>query len=98
MEWGMLIGSIILIVAAFGPLRAYIAASDSQGVQRFRSWHKPMEWIGAAALMISALGILFLPEGGVPAVIPTLGAIVFYASMLTRPGPANQGGAGGPGH
>lgn len=98
MEWGMLIGAIILIVAAFRPLRAYIAASDSRGVRRFRRWHKPMEWIGAAALVVSALGIFVLPEGGVPAVIPILGAIVFYASMLTRPGPANQGGPGDPVH
>jgi hypothetical protein len=85
MEWGIFIGSMILILAIFRPLRARIAASDSDGAQRFRRWHKPMERIGAAALVISALGVFFLPEGSVPAVIPVLGAIVFYCSMLTRP-------------
>ena len=98
MEWAIFIGLLVIIVAAVRPLRARIAASDSQAAQQFRRWHKPMEWIGAAALVISALGIFFLSDGGVPAVIPVLGAIIFYCSLLTRPGPAIQAGAGGPGH
>lgn len=88
MEWAIFIGLLVIIVAAVRPLRARIAASDSQAARQFRRWHKPMEWIGAAALVISALGIFFLPDGGVPAVIPVLGAIIFYCSLLTRPGPA----------
>lgn len=98
MEWGIFIGLMIVILATFRPLRARIAASDSEGVQRFRRWHKPMEWIGAAALVIGALGIFFLPDAGVPAAIPILGAIVFYCSMLTRPDPgtAAQLGDSGP--
>lgn len=98
MEWAIFIGLLVIIVGAFRPLRARIAASHSTGVQQFRQLHKPMEWIGAAALVISALGTFFLPEGGVPAVLPVLGAIIFYCSQLTRPGPANPDGPGGPGH
>lgn len=92
MEWGIFVGSMILIVAAFRPLRARIAASDAEGVQRFRQLHKPMERIGAALLVIGALGVLFLPEAAVPAAIPILGAIIFYCSMLTRPDPGTAAG------
>lgn len=87
MELGMIIGLIIFIGAAFRPLRACIAASDSEAVQRFRRLHKPMEWIGATALVLSALDVLFWREAVVHAAIPILGAIVFYCSMLTRPDP-----------
>lgn len=98
MEWAIFIGLLVIIVGAVRPLRARVAASDSTGVQQFRRWHKPMAWIGAAVLVISALGVYFLPEGGVPAVIPVLGAIIFYCALLTRPGPANPDGPAGPGH
>lgn len=98
MEWAIFIGLMVIIVGAVRPLRMRIAASDSMRVQQFRRFHKPMEWIGAAALVISALGIFFLPEGGVPAVVPVLGAIIFYCSLLTRPGPESSDGLGGPGH
>lgn len=87
MEWGVFFGLVFLIVAFFRPLRACISASDSEGVQRFRRLHKPMEWIGATALVISALDVLFWREAIVHAAIPVLGGIVFYCSMLTRPNP-----------
>lgn len=87
MELAIVFGLIILIVAAFRPLRARIAASDAAGVQRFRQWHKPMERMGAACLLISAVSVLFWGEAGVYVTIGMLGAVIFYFSLLTRPDP-----------
>lgn len=98
MEWAIFIGLMVIFIAAVRPLRARIAASGSPGAQRFRQLHKPMEWIGAVVLVVGALGVLFLPEAGVPAVVPVLGAIIFYCSLLTRPPTVGLDGTGGPGH
>lgn len=87
MELAIMLGLIILIGVAVRPLRARIAASDSEGVQRFRQWQKPMERMGAACLLISAVSVLFWREAGVYVAIGMLGAVVFYFSLLTRPDP-----------
>lgn len=89
MEAAIIFSLIILIVAVFRPLRARIAASDSEVAQRFRRLHKPMERVGGTGLVIGALGVLFWREAGIHAAIPVLGAIVFYCSLLTRPDPGN---------